>query len=213
MKIRDAIAIVKNNLNVKNQDDRISNRFVFSVLLSVAKTFISRKLNELRLRGENLYKQEKVKLKKVDVVTCDIMEFRTCNKVMKSIKPLDNLIYYNGGASVRLVSNLDNSIRIEKTDLRKFMRDKSRQVYDDNKPYYYIDGQGYLYLVNTESECVLVDRIKLGVDYSDCKKSALEQEFNVPSKLENDIFQAAIQEISIQKQIPTDENANLDSRT
>jgi len=213
MNVGESVSMVNNLLNMKNQDDRISSRQVFAVLRSVATTFISRKLNELKLhRDFNLYKTQKVELEEIDAVSCGVMEFKTCNTIMKSKKPLKNLVFYNGGASVKNVSNLDRTISIEKTDLKQLMRNKKRFGYDNTKPFYYIDGEGFVYVVNSNIECVLVDVLSVGIDEEDCLNPALEQGFYVPSKLENDIFQTAVQELLLAKKIPTDDNPNLSAR-
>jgi hypothetical protein len=215
MKVKDAISRIMKGLNISTVDDRLSRRYLFSVLKNVATTFISRKLNELKLQKDyNLYSLIEVKLEKIDVVKSDVIEFRTCNTVMKSVNPIKNLVFYNGGGSINLVTNLDRTVTIEKIDLRQFARNKKRAFYNDKKPFYYVDGEGYLYIINSDIELVLASVLLVGVDESDCKKLALEQDINIPSKLEYDIFTTVINEIAgVTKRIPKDENSNLDSRT
>ena len=83
------------SLNQLDRDRYLSKRYIVSIGKEIMKDYIVQKLGDRTLyREDNLYSYvECFELEKIDIVKCPIVEFRTCNTVMKSIKPLPDLLF------------------------------------------------------------------------------------------------------------------------
>lgn len=211
MTIGQAISRIKNDLKLLNKDDRRSSRYIFSVLVSIATTYIVRKLGERSLDNEeNLYTwSEPIDMTEVSIVDTPLVEFRTCNVVMRSKKKLPDLLYSKYGGSIRAVTNLDKSMLIKKADLKQMLRNKDRRIKDRNPIYYIQDG--YLWIANSSIESVLTNYLSLYPTEDSCL-SAQEQEFRVPQKIEDDIFKGVLNELmSSTMRVVEDTNPNMDN--
>ncbi len=213
------VSRVISGLNSLSKDDRISKRHILSVGRGKSEFLISQKMADRSLyREDNIFKTiDCFKLERINVTKCDIIEFRNCKNIMKSVKKLPKLIYSKYGNSLKDVTTIDNEIDFKFTTPSQHRRDKNRQGTQDYISYYVKDG--YLYLLDTEVEVVNLYMITLETDkidkISDCSdkicKSLWDYEFVYPSKLEEPIIQETIKEIVGKKGIPADTNPNLDN--
>lgn len=196
---------ITTTLRQVSKDRWMSSRFILSILEEKMRFLLSQKLRDKTLyRESNLYSQINCfEFEKVDRINCDIIEFRTCQKIMKSKKRLPELIYSRFGDSIRVVSNLDQTERLDKTTPTDYMRGKKRK-FDFNPPMFY-ERDGYLYLLNTQIEAAFVELITLDTQKAkeaDCEcekdecKSALDYNFIGSDKLKEIVVQQTIQEIT-----------------
>ena len=209
----DIVSRISNSLNSVSKDNRIPKRYILKVVKDIATFLIAQKLGD-----RSLYKESNpyitiscFELKPIEVVKCDIIEFRRCKSIMKSKHKLPRLIDSKYGASLKEVTALDDETEFKFTTPAQYRRDKNRGESDYN--YYYIKD-GYLYLLD-----VTVPRVNLYVltldeesvescdKCNDCK-SLWDYELNIPDKLLEAVTQETLKTISIRKQIPRDENAN-----
>lgn len=210
---------VINGLNALSKDDRISRRYILHVGKQKSMFYISQKLNDRSLfREDNIYKTlDCFELERIEAVKCDIIEFRKCNSIMKSKKKLPKLIYSRYGSTLKEVTTVDEEKEFKPTTPSQYRRDKNRVSGTDYINYYVKDG--YLYLIDTEIEIVNLYLLTLDLDDIDnvsaCStpgcKSLWDYEFIVPDKLEELIIAETVKEVSMKKQIPADENPNLNS--
>lgn len=213
---------IKTTLRQLGKDRWLSSRFIIFVLESKMKFLLSQKLRDRSLyRESNLYTQINCfEFEKVSRINCDIIEFRTCQKIMKSKKKLPELIYSRFGDSIRMVSNLDQTERLDKTTPTDYIRNKKRKQ-NYNPPMFY-ERAGYLYLLNTQMEASFIELLTLDTklaeeldceqDYDECR-SALDCEFIGSDKLLEAVVQQTIQEltqtyIQIQPDEKPDNNEN-----
>lgn len=181
--------------------------------------YISQKLNDRSLfREDNIYTTLNCfELERIESVKCDIIEFRKCKSVMKSKKKLPKLIYNRYGNTLKEVTTVDDEKEFKPTTPSQFRRDKNRVSATDYVDYYVKDG--YLYLLDTEIEIVNLYLLTLDLEVIDsvsaCStpgcKSLWDYDFVVPDKLEELIIAETVKEISMKKQIPADENPNLNN--
>ena len=210
---------VISGLNSLSKDDRISRRFILSVGRGISEFLISQKLADRSLyREDNLYMNiDCFQLEKIEVTKCDIIEFRNCRSVMKSIKKLPKLIYSKYGNSLKDVVTIDQEKDFKFITPSQYRRDKIRIEKSDFIHFYVKDG--YLYLLDTEVELVNLSLISLETEkfeeVSNCSKksckSLWEYDFIYPSKLEEPIIKETIKEIYAKKGIQPDTNPNLDN--
>ena len=210
---------VLNGLNALSKDDRISRRYVLHVGKQKSMFYISQKLNDRSLfREDNIYTTLNCfELERIESVKCDIIEFRKCKSVMKSKKKLPKLIYNRYGNTLKEVTTVDDEKEFKPTIPSQFRRDKNRVSTTDYIEYYVKDG--YLYLLDTEIEIVNLYLLTVDLDVVDnvsaCStpgcKSLWDYDFVVPDKLEELVIAETVKEISMKKQIPADENPNLNN--
>lgn len=191
MKQIEFVDSILNNLRLNSKDRFVSRRHVLSIAKEKMRLLISQKLMERSLyRDSGIVKDISCfEMQEIDVVKCDIVEFRTCNKVMKSRKKLPEVIYSRYGDSIRMVTNLDTSLQITRTSPTDYLRDKVRDGYKPTPKYYVRDG--YLYIVDSEVEVVNVQIITLdtkGIETASCEgvdpcKPVIEYEFVGTDKL------------------------------
>lgn len=219
MKNAIVVSRILNGLKALSKDDRTSKRYALSVARQKAEFYIAAKLNDRSLyREDNLYKSlDCFELKRIDTIKCDVIEFRTCNNIMKSVKKLPPLVYSKYGNTLKEVTNLDGSIDFRATTPSEFRRDKNRQGKDPFIRFYVKDG--YLYLLDTIVKSVNLYLLTLETEkiaeLSECSTddclSLWEHDFICPSKLIENVVTEAIKEIAGSKQMPADTNPNMDS--
>lgn len=214
----EIVSRVRNGLNSISKDDRISRRYILHVAKQKATFLISQKLGDRSLyREDNLYKTlDCFEMEPIDVVRCEILEFRRCKSIMRSKCKLPKLIYSRYGNSLKEVITADGEKEFKPITPSQYRRDKNR-VEKSDYIYYYIKD-GYLYLLDTEIELVSLYLISMELDsleegcgcndLGDECMSLWDYEFNVPDKLEEAIIGETIKEVFMTKQIPRDENPN-----
>ena len=204
------------SLNQLDRDRYLSKRYIISIGKDIMKALLVQKLGDRTLyREANLYSNiDCIELEEIDVVKCPIVEFRTCNVVMRSKKPLPELLYSKYGPAIRMVTNIDTSEEIGRISLKDYVRNKKRQGYRKT-PKYYTDSSGYLYVVDFEIELVSAEVMTLNSkqaeecgcgDFDECK-SSLDYEMVGSHKLEMVVVQETLNRIlGTYMQIPSDEN-------
>lgn len=213
---------VQTQLRQLSKDRWMSSRFILHILEEKMKFLLSQKMLDRTLyRESNLYTQINCfEFEKVDRIKCDIIEFRTCQKIMKSTEKLPELLYSRFGDSIRIVTNLDQTERLDKTTPTDYVRSRNRK-FNYNPPMFYERG-GYLYLLNTEMEAAFIELLTLDTETAenlDCGcekqpcKSALEYPFIGSDKLKEIVVQQTIQELAqtylqIQQDEKPDNNEN-----
>lgn len=220
---KELVSRVINNLRALNKDQHISRRFILKTARDKSKFYIAQKLHDRSLyREENLYKTIKCfQLKRDDVVKCNILEFRRCSNLMKSVKKLPETIFSRFGASIVSVSSVSGEVEFTPITTQKYTLQKNRQFASLIKPNYYYIHDGYLYLPDSEVELVNVVLLPVSLDETEeasgCKddcdvcKEGWSYEFNCPDKLLEIVIQETLKEIaSFYKTAVIDENPNMD---
>lgn len=213
------VSRVINGLKALGKDDRTSRRWILSIAKQKAEFYISQKLNDRSLyREDNLYTViECFEMEKIEIIKCDIIEFRTCKNIMKSKNKIPGMVYSRYGNSLKEVTSIDDERDFIATTPRQYRKDKDRQGSDDYIRFYVKDG--YLYLLDTEVEVVNLYLLTLdtekvddicGCSQENCK-SLWEYEFICPSKISKVVIEETIQEAFASKQVTPDTNPNLDA--
>lgn len=212
----EVVSRVMNSFNSINKDNILPRRYVLNVLRKEAEFLISQKLSEGSLhREDNIYTVINCfALEPFDVVKCDIIEFRRAKRIMRSVNKLPKLISSKLGNSIKEITSLDDETEFKATTPSQYRRDSLRGK-SDYVDYYIKDG--YLYLLDTKVSRVNLYLITLEEEnIVDCDKkcdckSLWEYEFKCPDKLLKIAVAETVKFISIKKNIPVDENPNLNS--
>lgn len=204
---KEAVSKIINSFKLLNKDERVSRRYVLRLLRGASKNLISQKLLDRTISEEqNLYsKIECFEFEKVDVVSCPILEFRKCDTLMRSKKPLPELVFSRNGASIKEVVSVDDLTEVYLTTPDQYRRDRKRRYYHSIDTYIYIDTDNYAYIVDKAIYAVNITILTIKTDEveeaSSCSdniscKSGWEYEFIVPDKLEDTIFKEVLQILS-----------------
>lgn len=214
-----AVSKIVGSLRGVNKDAKISRRLILQVLRENSNVLISQKLMERTLDEElNLYSYLPcLEFKKIDVISCPLIQFRSCNTLMRSIKKIPTPIFSRLGASIKNVTSIDGSTKFTLVSATQYAINKKRQYQLSGEHYIYYNSDGYLYIPDEEVKLVNLDFITIHTELinscsecaeADCK-SGWEYEFICPDKLLNAVFDKTLQYfMGSYKQITPDENPN-----
>ena len=165
---REIVSRVKNQLRLLTKDSNLNSRFILHTAKNIAESYLSKKARSRSLyRYANLYKTiECIELEKVNVFECDIVQFKSCNKLMRSKKKLPELVFSRYGGSIKEVVAIDDIFEFKPSTLSQFRRDRERKTFTDDIKYFYIKN-GYLWI--PESDVEIVNIYLLCLDEYDAK--------------------------------------------
>lgn len=217
---REIVSQMTNILKTNNKDGRFSRRFILKLLEDSASFLISQRLGDRTILSEtNLYTTINCfEFEKINAKNCPSIEFRLCDILMKSKKPLPRLIFSRLGASIREIISLDGDYRFNFIDETQFRRNKKRKYQLKNEVSIYLGTDHHLYIPN--QEILSVDLTVLTPDKSSetdcsgcsedikCRGSKFDETFVCPQKLIEAVKEITLQKLGISKQIIADPNPN-----
>lgn len=215
------VSRVINGLNALNKDEHISKRYILRIGQNKSKFYIAQKLLDKSLyRETNLFKTiECMRLDEEETIKCGIHEFMRCDSLMKSRKKIPGLVYNRLGSSVISITSLNGDIEFKAISPKGYVNSKKRKTVQQLKLKYFYIQDNYLYLPDSNIEYVTITYIPFdesevdaasecdGKELVDCK-SIWDYEFKVPDKLSEQVITETIQEVSMKKRVPPDENPN-----
>jgi hypothetical protein len=218
MKKSEIVSKVVNLLKLNNRDDRASRRFILSLLENSATAYISQKFSDRTILAQtDLYSYIPCfEFAQINSKTCDTIEFRLCNILMKSKKPLPKLIFSRLGSSIREIVSLDGNFTFTFVDEVQYRRNKKRQHKLKNEVYVYLGADNHLYIPDQEiftvDLTVLTTETDKIAECSSCMESGCESkwesEFICPSLLIDVVYNDTLNKMGLNRQIKADENAN-----
>lgn len=213
------VSEIENIFRNNNKDNIIPRRFILRLAEDAAKFLISQKWAERSLLSDlDLFSYIPCfEFESVDVKECPSIEFRRCNKLMKSKNPLPELIFSKLGGTIKDIVALDGNYRFNFVDEQQYRRNKSRKYSIKNEVYLYLGVDNHLYI--PDAEIYSVDLTVLTTDKdaaqncSECSekikcKSKWDSEFVCPSKLIEAVKDMVVQRLGITKQVREDQNPN-----
>lgn len=210
-----------NMFRLNNKDNRIPRRFILRTLQDATTFLVSQKWAERSLLQDiNIFTPIPCfEFEKINTKNCPSIEFRLCNTLMKSKKPLPKLLFSKLGGSIRDIVSLDGDYRFSFVDETQYRRNKNRKYKLKDEVYVYIGSDNHLYI--PDQEIYSVDLTVLTLDKegaeeaSGCSdegdgscKSKWLSEFICPDKLLEAAKDIAAQRLGVVKQIREDNNAN-----
>ena len=216
------ISRITNGFQLLNKDGRLSKRYILHIAEKHAEFLISHKLRDKSLfRETNVYSSISCfELERKDTYSCGVIEFESCNRVMRSKKKLPNLIFSRYGGSIRQVTPIDfmSDEEFTSSTLAQYKRDRRRlNLQEDSNSFYLKDGYVYIPEVDIKAiamEVIVVNTFSLtdlDANYEKDCRSAWEYEFKIPTKLLDPLIKMVREELQMPVQIPKDENPNMDS--
>lgn len=215
---KEFVSKIINALKLNNKDEHISRRFVLSVAESISKTLISQKLLDRTITHDNnLYTAIPCfEFEQVEVKKCSLIEFRMCNVLMKSKKPLPEPIFSRLGASIKDIVSLDGNYRFVFLDKGQYQRNKKRQHSIKGEVYIYLDSDMHLYVPDEEIYSVDLTLLTMKTEdvqnCSTCSKekcrSNWDSDFVIVDKLADTVYNQTLQLIGVGRGIRADQNPN-----
>jgi len=216
----EAVSLITTPLKLNYKDSRISRRYILRTLKSVSKGLISQKLSDRTIAYDyNIYTLLKCfEFEKDEVINCNIIEFRRCNQVMKSVKPLPPLVHSRLGASIKNITSIDGMLRFNIIDVNQYRRNKNRKYTLDNEIDVYIGQDLHLYIPDQILQAVDLELITMETDLieslsgcgeKDTCSNAWNAKFICPDKLEDTVLKSTLQIVaSTYASIIKDSNPN-----
>lgn len=214
----EVVSLIVNSFRLNNRDQHISRRFVLRTLRSTVKTWIAQRIADRSIQQDyNLYSELKCfELERINSVKCPQIEFRRCDILMRSVKPLPELVHSKIGASIKEVVSVDGNFDFRLIDAQQYRRNKKRATSISNEVYVYIGSDGYLYIPDQEIYSInltlLTQETEMLEECSNCSnkcKSGWDAEFICPDKLLDPLLKDVKQIIgATYKAVPVDQNPN-----
>lgn len=205
MIIREIISLVRNELSTITLDDKISNRYIYSKIISYADIIIKRESDTRRLfNSTNIFTvDECFKLKEHKLANCTTVYIPNCTTVMRSVNKLPTF-YSSIYGNLLLISTLDESNRFEQTTPENYKNISNRE-FKPRTGYYWIND-GYLTIPNSE-----VEAVKLRwVDKKEVNQvKSLDEKIGIPEWLISDVIRMTVVDIRNMRSITKDENPDM----
>lgn len=146
--IEEAIQTVQSvySKGLQSKDSRLSNRHIYSAMLSARATLIRQRVNDRQALSSWIYQTLPcVELEKANVTDCGIVPVNNCT-ILRSKEKLPAFVNsIKNKDLIRTATTIDNSIRFDVVDYTTFRYRKGNK-FTSNKPFVYIRNS-YLYLV------------------------------------------------------------------
>jgi|TARA_R110000868_G_scaffold74337_2_gene214894 hypothetical protein len=223
MKNRELVSRISNQVRMITKDDYISDRFVLSVALTIAEKFITQKIQRRSIDRESfLYREVNcIEFEPENVFTCNYVEFKSCDKLSKSVKSIKDLkiVFTSYGSSIKELYSIDRqSTSFNESTLYQLRMDSRREGNEAREGKFYVLNN-HIYVpreIEALSGVILaLDQYELD-EMSSCEEnceSAWDKDFICPSSMLEDVIGYAIQNIVQTKQIPEDEKPDLNNNS
>lgn len=217
----ELVSRVSNQLRMVNKDDYISDRFVLSTAKTIARKFITQKIQRRSIdRDLSLYKEVPcIEFEPVDIYSCKFVEFKSCDKVSKSKIKIPDLIFTRYGSSIKELYSIDRKYNFTESTLYQLRNDSERAGSSEtlSNKFYLLEDHIYI-----PDHVEVLHGLVLSLDHYDLDEacgctenceSAWEKQFVCPDSMLEDVISYTIQNLSMTKQIPEDEKPDLNSNS
>lgn len=219
----DFVSEIRNHLKALNKDDSLSARYILSIAYEYITYLIKNRPFSSTMRDTTVFKEAVcVELQRVNYITCHcpLIEFKTCDKIMKSKKPIPSMFIGAKGRIIESILNIDGSEIYHRLETPQDYTKSKRRQFGKNRKYFYIH-EDYLYLLNTTNEIVSINAMFYDEQEVDCLsncadcdrcKSKLDNRFICPQEFLSTVRDQTLQLIlSGNKRITEDTNPDLDN--
>jgi hypothetical protein len=221
MTVGQFISDVKNSVQAIRKDDRISNKYIHSLARDYTSFILSQRQLRDVFRDSTIFTEVTcVEMNRVRADKCDIAEFRKCDMVMKSECKLPNIFNSSIGPIIIAVSNITGETQYQQLRTAADYKNQQKRKFQTATNYYYL-ANGFLYVVGSTPERISItalfeDQLE-AEQFSACSgvdscESALDYKIIIPNKYISTVKDQVVQHlIKTRKNIPADENSDLDS--
>lgn len=200
MSIRELISEIKSNLEANTLDDYISDEFIWNKASNVASLLLKREVDNRKLfRNTSMFTK----------IECFAM--KACSPTdMISEKELPSIYSSSFGGIIQLF-NPTGSTAYKETTASMYRNIRNQEFKPRGTKYFYIEDNRII-IPNSEVESVNVLALISDVEAIakiEGKCSVLDVTAPIPSYLLSSVVSQSVQALSLVKEIPKDENSNL----
>lgn len=202
----EAISRVKNGIKEANADSRLTNKQIFSSLMTKSQLIIQRESDKLNLiRIETIFQSLScIEMQEVSVID-DCCGVDSVCTVMRSKYPLPEMFNDDYGSIIKRLTTIDESIEMMLTTPTSILRAKKDTNSKYDKTVYAFFRNNYLFITNKKYPVVKLEAyfkedlafnkiFKCGTSTNNCLRF-LDTKWWVPQKLEDPIINMVIEEL------------------
>lgn len=199
----ELISQIKNELRINSADNRLTNRFIWSIIYKHLSWLIKRESSKLRLiRQDNIFQS----LKCVDVEEAPAVDpccgIRSKCTVHRTCEPIPKLFEDDYGIIIKSVLVVDKSDEFNLITLSEYIRkiENPHSKYDKSKYFFY--DNGYLYFPKSEIRKVIIKGYFVDDVVNSCDedttscKSFLDMEARVPQYILGELMNQVLTELT-----------------
>lgn len=207
---RETISRIRGSIKGEKQDAFLTDRFIYSLILKYAKTYVKRlDDNNKLMRYSQLFETLGIDLIEVSKVEAGCVSIPTCCTVRRSENKLPKVFEASWGPIFRYVSSIDGSKEILKTYQKQYVKMAKTTTFKYNNNLYYWMSNGYAYFPNLEWDIVLFDgmwedSIEMYKCCADKCINRLDEPTHVPDDMLSEIEANVRQELLGMIQLPKD---------
>jgi hypothetical protein len=210
--VREFISTVRHTLNSLTLDNYISSEYIYNVGLSISKLLAKRESDSRRIFKStfNFNYIDCIELEEINAAQCTGAP--KCKKLMRSKKPIPETFVSNYG-SIMFVFNVDKSKDYIEVNPISYKSIAAQEFKPKGKGYFWLENK-YLIIPDSEVEIVSIlglftDPISLDQNAASSCGKVLDMPFPALDYLLSSITELTTRTIISSKQIPVDENSNL----
>jgi len=219
---REVVSRVINGGRFVTKDGSIRWRYILSIARMKAKFLMSQKLDELSLNKEEgiKFRIECFPMERIQSKDCGIVEFKLCDRVMRSCNKLPETIFGKSGTGILRVTNIDESKEYKYVTAKEYARLKKRKYRNTSARYFTIKDER---LICPESNAELLEIEMIAIDRDDAEQTSScapkdsgcrnvwDADFVCPDRFLELVVQDTISEVAnFYRTSMPDENPNLD---
>lgn len=216
MLVSQIVSRIRDSIKEQFGDSRYSNRYLFSLFKTKAKTLISIDAGKGNLfKQNNSWKTICIDMEIASSIFCEEVCIPYDKYLYRSKCKLPKLMEASSGTLLKSLTTVDFSKNINLVSPTEFFVKK--KIRFNTEKYAFIQN-GYLF-TNVSYPVLLLVSIPEEITYTNCEElsnvktcnTALFGDFFIPAYLEEPVFQMCLQELMGTKQIQTDEAPNQNS--
>lgn len=199
----ELISQIKNELRINNADNRLTNRFIWSIIYKHLSWLIKRESSKLRLiRQDNIFQP----LKCVDVIEAPTIDpccgIRSKCTVYRTCEKLPELFEDDYGVIIKNVLVVDQSDEFDLITLSEYIRKLENPHSKYDKSNYFFFSEGYLYFPKSKIRQVIVRGYFVDDVVNPCDpdapacKSFLDMEARVPQYILGELMNQVLTELT-----------------
>jgi hypothetical protein len=211
-----AVSRVRNVVKSAKIESFLTDRFLYSLIMKYASTLMLRDSKNYNLfRNTGLFKEAQyVELVEVDKFEACGIELKTNCTIRRTAEPLAKITNLANGPLIRLVTTIDGSAVLNRTEPGLYANMTKTSGFKYNKQPYYWIVNNYLYVPNVDWEAIKITAMfeesisKYTCDGCDDCVAEQDRDLMIPDSLFSEIEGMIQKELNVSLQIPMDNTSD-----
>jgi hypothetical protein len=209
----ESISNIRNLIKGAKTEAFLPDKLIYSLVLSVAKVFVKRKDDSMKLAKYNSLFQvypgiELTEVSRIEAGCIDIDIACTFSRTLDVLPPIHEGSF---GYMIRSVTSIDGSFDVKQTDPKTYGQMLRSSTFKYNKNIYFWVRNGYLYFPKVEwplidVEAMWVNDISEFLCSENCCVDRLSEKTNIPDDIIPEVENMVVQKLMGMAQVPQDNN-------